>query len=136
MKHIKLLFLIFIFALSFYSCQEKIESLAISNKKIISGAYNVESEPKGETGNVYIFCDDELEHFVKRKDGLYSFEARFSYYIKDEYIYICLPYVDKCIKEKYESHYKIISIDTIVHEQVIKLKSIPYLLTLKKPIYN
>lgn len=122
-----------IFLIVFSSCQEKIDYDLTKQNKIISGAYYVESVPEGESGNVYIFSDNELQHFVKR-DNLYSFEATFNYYFKGKKIYTCLPYVNKCDYGKYDLHYEIISIDTVHDEQIVKLKSTPYELTLRKTI--
>lgn len=126
---------LFIFLFIFLSCEKQKVGNVNKTQIEISGAYHVGSEPEGESGNIYVFSAKELDHFVKNKNGFYSLEARFDYYIKDEFIYTCLPYVSLCKKEKYYQEYEIISIDTIGDEQVVKLKSNPYNLTLKKAIY-
>ena len=122
--------LIFIL-LSIVSCQN--ETKKFETEKLISGAYYVESVPKDETGSLIIFSENGIHYF--RKEGInYNYAANFKYYIKGDHIFTCLPYVMNCEKDGFDDHYQIISIDTINDEQVIKLKSTPYILTLKKTI--
>jgi hypothetical protein len=115
-------FTYFLLIILFCSCSKK------NDKKVyekLSGLYEVESESNGETGNIYVFGDGELHHFVKDWGGnnCHIHRATFKFYVKNDIVYTCKINSSNCDEAKYNEQYKLISIDTLGNEQIVSLTS-------------
>jgi hypothetical protein len=99
-------------------------------------AFSDESMIKlAERKSIYIFSENEINYFEEESKFLYTPKATWRYYIKNNKIFTCMPYVNKCNPESFEEHFEILSIDTINDNQIIKLKSSFSSITLKKSLY-
>lgn len=105
----------------------------MSDESRKSSVFSDESMIKlAERKSTYIFSDNEINYFVKETEYLYTPKASWRYYIKNNKIFTCMPYVNKCNPESFEEHFEILSIDTINDNHIIKLKSSFSSITLKK----
>ena len=133
------------------SCNSENSKLAIKHNTI-TGSYDAETivsnESKklsafsdqsmiklAERKSIYIFSENEINYFENESEYLYNPKASWRYYIKNNKIFTCMPYVNKCNPESFEEHFEILSIDTIDDNQIIKLKSSFSSITLKKSLY-
>jgi hypothetical protein len=108
----------------------------VSNEARKYSAFSDEGMIKlAERKSIYIFSENEINLFEEESKYLYIPKATFRYYIKNNKIYTCMPYVNKCNPESFEEHFEILSIDTIKDNQIIKLKSSFSSITLKKSLY-
>lgn len=108
----------------------------VSDESRKSSVFSDESMIKlAERKSTYIFSDNEINYFVKETEYLYTPKASWRYYIKNNKIFTCMPYVNKCNPESFEERFEILSIDTIQDNQIIKLKSSFSSITLKKSLY-
>ena len=107
----------------------------VSNESRKFSAFSDESIINLERESIYIFSENEINYFVKESELLYEPKASWRYYIKNNKIFTCMPYVNKCNPESFEEHFEILSIDTIDDNQIIKLKSSFSSIILEKSLY-
>lgn len=114
-----------IIILFFISCKKENISI-IQKENSIIGLYNV-IEPKEEAGNIYLFGQNELFHFVddikNDNESDYHRYTTFKYFVKGQDIYTCNKFIMNCKNQSaYNLHYTIKSIDTSFNKQIVILK--------------